>query len=269
MANCDLQSDLAHHVHDLNSFYDLAGALLQLGMAGRQGADMRQAVLLRALTASRAVVVFDDWQSLSQEAQRDLSSLIQRFPPGVRVIVTCRGPGTSEEVTACRALLPKAMVRTPEGLHSGVAQRLFFVHMERSKYGQNHASHLEFENPYHRSGRCRRLGDPALGSEDMEMLGDLCSARLGLHGRAHPQAVLMLAASAGNSAGGIYQTYNRFRAQQLVDYGADIDPRYGLVGSLSDVEVEVLWPAMCVAHEVLSTRHRTLVAVLMRVGMPG
>ena len=32
------------------------------------------------------------------QAQHDLSSLIQRFPPGVRVIVTCKGPLTSEEV---------------------------------------------------------------------------------------------------------------------------------------------------------------------------
>ena len=70
---------------------------------------------------------------------------------------------------------------------AGVAQRLFFVHMERSKYGPQHASFLEFENPYHRGGRCRRLGDPALEREDMEMLGTLCSARLGLSGNAHPQ----------------------------------------------------------------------------------
>ena len=46
------------------------------------------------------------------------------------------------------------------------------------------------------------------------------------------------------------------------------DGRYGFVGSLADVEVEVLWPAMCVAHHVLSVRHRTLVALLMHVAMP-
>ena len=34
-SNCHCQSDVAHYVYDANSFYDLCGALLNLGMAGR------------------------------------------------------------------------------------------------------------------------------------------------------------------------------------------------------------------------------------------
>ena len=51
-------------------------------MAGRQSKDMREQVLLRALKASRALVVVDDWHCLSASAQRDLAQLICRFPPG-------------------------------------------------------------------------------------------------------------------------------------------------------------------------------------------
>jgi len=77
-----------------------------------------------------------------------------------------------------------------------------------------------------------------------------------------------MAASAASTPGGIYDVKARFEAEQRRDYSVPVDPRYGLPGSLADVEAEVLWPAMCVAHSVLSLRHRTLVAQLMQVGMP-
>jgi hypothetical protein len=265
-ANCDPQSDIAHYVHDLNSFYDLAGALLQLGMAGRQRADMRVDVLLRALKASRAVVVFDDWQCLPAQAQTQLAALILKFPPAVRVIVTCRGAATCEQVARCRKLLPDAYALHVPGIESGVAERLFFEHMERSKFGQQHASYVKYQNPYHRGSKCDQLGD--LSAEDTQNLTEMCSARLGLDGSVHAHSLLMLAASAASTPGGIYDVKARFEAEQRRDYSVPVDPRYGLPGSLADVEAEVLWPAMCVAHSVLSLRHRTLVAQLMQVGMP-
>jgi len=265
-ANCDPQSDIAHHVHDLDSFYDLAGALLQLGMAGRQRADMRVDVLLRALKASRAVVVIDDWHCLSPQAQSELAALILKFPPAVRVLVTCRGPATSPQVEQCHKLLPDAYSLHVPGIEPGVAERLFFEHMERSKFGQQHASYVQWQNPYHRGGKCDELGD--LSAEDKQNLSKMCSAQLGRDGSVHAHSLLMLAAAAASSDGGIYDVSARFEAEQRRDYGAAIDQRYGYPGTLSDVEVEVLWPAMCVAHSVLSLRHRSLVAMLMQVGMP-
>ena len=37
---------------------------------------------------------------------------------------------------------------------------------------------------------------------------------------------------------------------------------------MRDVEVEVLWPALCVAHQALSRRHTCLLAMLMSAAMP-
>ena len=56
-ANCDAQSDVAHYVHDLDSFYDLCGALLQLGMAGRQSVLSALCVCLMCLPYVSAVSV--------------------------------------------------------------------------------------------------------------------------------------------------------------------------------------------------------------------
>eukprot|EP00277_Geminigera_cryophila_P023616 CAMPEP_0179485984 /NCGR_PEP_ID=MMETSP0799-20121207/62435_1 /TAXON_ID=46947 /ORGANISM="Geminigera cryophila, Strain CCMP2564" /LENGTH=360 /DNA_ID=CAMNT_0021300583 /DNA_START=204 /DNA_END=1283 /DNA_ORIENTATION=- len=138
--------------------------------------------------------------------------------------------------------------------------------MERSRFGQQHASYVTFENPYHRGGKARQLGE--LDKDDLQMLGELCSSKLGLNGSVHVQSLLMLAACAANSEAGIYDVFNRYEAEQLYDYGAVLDARYGFPGTLADVESEILWPALCVAHHVLSTRHRTLLAQLMQVAMP-
>ena len=265
-ANCDPQSDVAHYVHDLDSFYDLCGALLQLGMAGRQSKDMREQVLLRALKSSRALVVVDDWHRLSAAAQRDLAQLIRRFPPAVRVLVTVKGAAASTVVGACRDAMADCLCLHVAGVAAGGAERLFFEHMERAKLGPQHTSLVRFQNPYHRAGTCVQLGD--LGAEERQMLTHMCSELLGPDGTVHVHSLLMLAATAASSEGGIYDVYNRYKAQQLVDYGAVADAGYGAPGTLSDVEVDVLWPAMCVAHGVLSERHRLLVALAMQVMMP-
>ena len=42
----------------------------------------------------------------------------------------------------------------------------------------------------------------------------------------------------------------------------------GGAGTLADVGIEVLWPAMCVAHEVLAEAERKVVVALVHVMMP-
>ena len=84
---------------------------------------------------------------------------------------------------------------------------------------------VRFQNPYHRAGTCVQLGD--MGAEDALKLRHLCSELLGVDGTVHVHSLLMLAATAASTEGGLYDVYNRFQAQQLVDYGAVADAGNG------------------------------------------
>mmetsp|Transcript_12410 Transcript_12410/g.31150 ORF Transcript_12410/g.31150 Transcript_12410/m.31150 type:complete len:886 (-) Transcript_12410:127-2784(-) len=260
-ASCDKQADVAHSVKDVNSLYDMFGALLTLGMAARKQDDLRKAVLLRTLRSVRAVLWIDDWQSLAKKERANVAQLLSEFPPNVRVIVTCRGEKEHEMVKSLEAMLPDAMHFPLPDLNAALSQKMFFTHMERVMFGDDHVSNIEFENRFHKSGPCSKLGD--LDKESRAMLKDTCDNRLGSFGQSHVLALHLLAASSA-AASSVRTALSRFRDEQEIDYGFIHGPEEPHCRS----DALFLWPAMCVSHYFLSEEQRRLAIILVRVGAP-
>ena len=117
-----------------------------------------------------------------------------KFPPNTRVVVTVRAPPKSTELKNSIAKLTNPLVHLVPGVPSGIAQRMMFMHMERCRFGEQHVSDVQFQNPYHRAGQLSRFGD--LEEEDVAATRHICAERIPTVEGTHVQAAMMLGACA-------------------------------------------------------------------------
>ncbi|EKX54997.1 hypothetical protein GUITHDRAFT_131951 [Guillardia theta CCMP2712] len=270
--NCDEQSDMSHQVTSLETFFELAGGMMKLGIAGRPLADMRENEVLRALKSNKVIIVFDDWHALREEARMELACFFKKMPANVRLLISCRGYDHSLAVKHSMELLKKCNVEflpvAVPNIKGGDAQRMFFLHMERCKYGDTHHPKIVYENPYLRTGQCSQLGD--LDPEEFEALKDLCGSKLGQEGQAHVLATMMLASCASEAS--VNQCVTLYQDERCKDYGYSLDLNFDCLEDCEDERHQnvdrILWPALCVAHFFLTDRHRDILIRMMYAGIP-
>eukprot|EP00960_Hanusia_phi_P064190 765722-Hanusia_phi.AAC.1 len=194
---------------------------VKLGIAGKPLLDMRESEVLRALRSNKVIVVFDDWQALREEARLELSCFFKKLPANWTlpyVVSQCNSLAVRRSMDMLKKCNIEFLSVAVPNIKGSDAQRMFYLHMERCKYGESHHPEISFENPFVRTGQCRfaklfscsclpailsarsfsQLGN--LSAEDFEALKAFCGSELGYEGEAHVLATMMLAACASESS---------------------------------------------------------------------